>query len=291
MKTLGETEKELHTMNISEIEADVCGKQPKLEIEKEYVRRISLRSPCSMRREAQESFYGKFSIPILNYILYRIFHNSCTRQDILGEYCIFISKENSEPPYEPYYKLNLYKGKNNSTLRHNVSEMTVRHFLNKKKKADKISSLSVSIDGSTVIKNVKGGDEVIENPWFSLFLSSGTYGKGRSEITSDKYKKIDEVFNQMSNPPQEWSQPGEKSRLYKRLTEYGPLYVKVIKLMFMDGISALEAFEQLETDVANTAQTPVSGWTEKQKQDRMANLKAKALKTFKTIVDNEKINF
>lgn len=291
MKTLGETEKELHTMNISEIEADVCGKNPTLEIEKEYVRRISYRSPCDMRRKAQESFYGKFSIPILNYILYRIFHNSCTRQEILGEYCIFISEKNNKFPYEPYYKLISFTGENNKKLRNYVWTMTKNHFVAKRKKEDKISNLTVSVGGCTVIKNVKGSDEVIENPWFSLLLSSGTYGNGQSEITSDKYKKIDEVFDKMSNPPEEWSQSKEKSRLYKRLKEYGPLYVKIIKLMFMDGISALEAFEQLETDVANTAQTPVSGWTEKQKQDRMANLKAKALKTFKMIVDNEKINF
>ena len=61
--------------------------------------------------------------------------------------------------------------------------------------------------------------------------------------------------------------------------------------MVMDNVSGLDAFDELEDDLSKTAKIPTSTWTTKQKQDAMALQKARALKHFIKVMNNEKINF
>lgn len=253
----------LQAMTIPEIKRNICGKHPDLLVEKELIRRITLKEKCATRVIAQDYFISDFSITILSYVSQRVYGKSCF-EEILGEYYIFISKENKQTPY---YKLTLYNHINDSSFRNYVSTITIRYFTGLKKKNDKAEKLTVSIDGSTTTKKEKNGDEVIDNPWYRLLVSSRG-DDGSTEITPETYEKIEYVFSKL--PPRD---------------------VKVIQLLVMEGMSCLDAFEELKDDLAKTARIPVATWTKKQKQNAMALQRAKSIKHFKKIVENEKIDF
>ena len=237
--------------------------RPLLIIEKEFVRRITLLEDSLQRKQAQGYFNTEFSSPILSYVA-RYVHNNAYYQEILGEYYEFISKEKKNIPY---YKLTLYKNINNSTLRHYVTAITVRYFIDKKKKEDKIARQQFSIEGASKANTKENERDVIDNPWFNLLI--GNAGDvHEKEMASETCKKIDFIFSKL--PERD---------------------VKVIKLMVMHNVSGLDAFEELEDDLSKTAKIPTSTWTTKQKQDAMALQKARALKHFIKVMNNEKINF
>ena len=133
--------------------------RPQLIIEKEFVRRITLLEDSLQRKQAQGYFNTEFSSPILSYVA-RYVHNNAYYQEILGEYYEFISKEKKNIPY---YKLTLYKNINNSTLRHYVTAITVRYFIDKKKKEDKISRKQLSIEGASKVNTKENERDVIDN--------------------------------------------------------------------------------------------------------------------------------
>lgn len=237
--------------------------RPQLIVEKEFVRRITLLEDCLQRKQAQCYFNTDFSSPILSYVA-RYVYNNTYYQEILGEYYEFISKENKNIPY---YKLTLYKNVNNSTLRHYVTAITVRYFVDKKKKEDKISRQQLSIEGASKANTKENERDVIDNPWFNLLI--GNAGDNHVvEMASEARKKIEFIFSKL--PERD---------------------VKVIKLMVMHNVSGLDAFEELEDDLGKTAKKPTSIWTTKQKQDAMALQKARALKHFIKVMNDEKINF
>lgn len=235
----------------------------KLIVENEFIRRITLLEECQQRSQAQYYFNTDFSVPILSYVA-RYVYNSTNYREILGEYYMFISKENK---HIPYYKLTLYKNINNSTLRHYVTVITVRYFVDKKKKEDVISRLQLSIEGSSRENKKENERDVIDNPWFNLLI--GNDGDNHVEMmASEVRKKIDLIFSKL--PERD---------------------VKVIKLMVMHKVSGLDAFEELEEDLSKTAKIPTNTWSTKQKQDAMALQKARALKHFIKVMNDEKINF
>lgn len=254
---------DVKSMEISAIKKNICGKSPSLIIERELVRRITLTEPSPIRNKAENFFLGDFSVPILDYVSLKIY-KSTYYQKILGEYYEFISKENK---HIPYYKLTLYNNINNSTLRNYITVITLRYFTSKKEKSDKIDSLNISIEGQSTLTKDKDGNEMIENPWFLLLISSQG-DTNDSSLSPEAYQKIDYVFSKL--PERD---------------------VKVIKLMVMDELSGLEAFEELKEDLARTAKIPVSTWSTKQKQDAMSLQRSRALKHFKKIVEDEKIDF
>ena len=155
---------------------------------------------------------------------------------------------------------------NNSTLRKYVTVITTRYFVDGKVRDEKITDKNISLDGSSTYSEDKYGNVVIENPWFNLLIGNDGHDDGYN-LTSDVYQKIDYVFSKL--PERE---------------------VKVIKLMVMNSLSGLEAFEEMKSYLSERAKTPVDTWTNKQKQDAMALLRARALKHFNKIVENEKID-
>lgn len=246
------------------IKKNVESKHPILSYEKELIRRISSLEPNKQSREARDYFLGDFSTPILAYVSTKIYHHS-NWEEILGEYYEFISKENKETK-TPYYKVTLYNQLKNSTLRKYVTVITTRYFVDEKVRDEKITERTISLDGSSTYNEDKYGNVVIENPWFNLLIGNDGHNEGY-DITPDVYQKIDYVFSKL--PERD---------------------VKVIKLMVMNSLSGLEAFEEMRFYLSKGAKTPVNTWTNKQKQDAMALLRARALKHFNNIVENEKID-
>ncbi len=263
MKATVGNDVKLELVSIEVIKKNVGGMCPTLTVEYEFVRRITLVNECQQRDQARNYFLGDYSLPILTYVS-KYVYNNVYYQEIWGEYYEFISKENKQIPY---YKLRLYANFNNSTLRHYVTAITVRHFVSQKMKEDRIGKRMISIDGTSVSKTEESEKDVIDNPWFNLLIGNDGSDDERF-MTLEAYKKIEYVL----------------SRLPER-------DVKVIKLMVMDDMSGLDAFEELKADLEKTARTPISTWTSKQKQDAMALQKARALKHFNKIVENEKIDF
>lgn len=258
------SEEYLENATIGTIKKGVGGKNPVNAIEKEFVRRITLCEQSDKRDKAREYFLGDFSTPILTYTTVYLYNKPKTKE-ILSDYYEFISKENKQIPY---YKLKLYANINNSTLRHYVTTITIRHFVDKKKKDDNNNRGKISIDGATTIKNdEENGKDVIENPWFNLLINNNGEDK-ENTLRAESYKKIDLVFSKL--PERD---------------------VKTIKLMVMDGVSGLEAFEEMKDDIEKTAKSPVATWSTKKIQDAMALQKARALKHFLKIVKDEKIDF
>ena len=135
---------------------------------------------------------------------------------------------------------------------------------NAKKNAKPLTS---SVDSASKIKNDGNEKDLIDNPWFNLLIGNKGSEESSSE-TLETSKKIDFVFSKL--PERD---------------------VKVIKLMVMHGVSALDAFEELEDDLNKTSKIPTSTWTIKQKQNAMALQKARALKHFLKVINDEKINF
>lgn len=245
------------------IKKGVIGKHPDLLLENEFVRRIVMINHCPQGEEARSFFLGDYSSPILGYVAKSVYCNEFY-QELLGEYYEFISKENKQIPY---YKLTLYSSFNNSTLRNYITVITVRYFVNLKKKEDNIDKQTSSIDGASTITTKENGNNVIENPWFNILISNRT-NNDESSFSAESYKKIEYVFSKL--PERD---------------------VKIIQLMIMDDLSGLEAFEELKEELKETARIPISTWSVKQKQDAMALLKGRALKHFKKITEDEKINF
>ena len=261
-----DNQQNIELLNLRAIKKDVIGKHPNRLLEYEFVRRITMLNRCLQREEARSFFLGEYSSSILGYVARYVFSNGLY-QELLGEYYEFISKENKQIPY---YKLTLYKNFNNSTLRNYITAITVRYFVNMKKKEDSIGKQTISIDRASTIATKENEKDVIENPWFNLLIgNSGNSGNSdENSLSAESYKKIEYVFSKL--PERD---------------------VKIIKLMVMDNASGLEAFKELEADLKETAKTPISTWSTKQKQNAMALLKGRALKHFKKITEDETINF
>lgn len=258
-----DNQQHLELLNFQVIKKEVIGKHPSVQFEHEFVRRITMINQCLQREEARLFFLGDYSSPILSYVVRYVYCNE-SYQELLGEYYEFISKRNKNISY---YKLTLYSNFNNSTLRNYVTAITVRHFVDVKKKEDSIDKQTISIDGAYTIATKENEKDVIENPWFNLLIGNSG-NSDENSLSAESYKKIEYVFSKL--PERD---------------------VKIIKLMVMDNVSGLEAFEELEADLKETAKTPISTWSTKQKQNAMALLKGRALKHFKKITEDETINF
>ena len=244
---------QLRDVKFDSIKKNVSAKNPTYEYELEFVRRITLREKCRMSDEARGFFLGDYSTPFLTGIAADLFH--CGWEEIYGEYYEFISKENHETKV-PFYKLTLFKGKNDSNLKSYTSTITSRYFTNKKKTEDaKMKKIRiVSIDDGQNIKRDNFGGEVIDNPWFSLLIDRNSTKDVTMEI------KVKNAFQKLP----------EREQL-------------IIKLMVMDDASGLEAFEDL-APYLNPTKYPLSEWSDKQKQDAMALLKGRALKHLKQLI-------
>ncbi len=253
----------IELLNFSAIKKVVTDKHPNLLFEYEFVRRITMQNKSLQSEAARSFFLGEYSSPILCYVSKYVYSNDLY-QELLGEYYEFISKVNNKIPY---YKLTLFKNFRNSSLRNYVTAITIRHFVDTKIKEDKINRNTISIDGASTVVNKENEKDVIENPWFNLLIGN-TGSDEECSISNEFYDKMEYAFSKL--PERD---------------------VKVIKLMVMDGISGLEAFEELKEELNKTAKIPTSDWSTKQKQDAMALLKGRALKHLKKIINDEKIDF
>jgi len=244
----------LQSATFESIKEDVNGKHPTYEYELEFVRRITLKENCVTSSIARNFFLTDYSRPIIASIAADLYH--CGYEKIYGEYYEFISKENPETKV-PFYKLTLFKGKNNSNLKSYTSTITTRYFTNKKKGEDKKKSKTriISIDEGQRIKTDVFGGDVIDNPWFSLLINSETNKDRTLE------KKVNNAFSKLP----------EREQL-------------AINLMVKDDASGLEAFEDLKCYL-NPRKQPISEWSNKQKQDAMALLKGRALDHLKELLE------
>lgn len=244
----------LQSESFESIKKDVNGKHPTYEYELEFVRRITLKENNITSSTARNFFLTDYSRPMLSSIAADLYH--CGYENIYGEYYEFISKENPETKV-PFYKLTLFKGKNDSNLKSYTSTITTRYFTNKKKVDDKKKNKTriVSIDEGQKLKTDVFGGDVIDNPWFSLLIN----GETKKDKTLEK--KVNNAFSKLP----------EREQL-------------AINLMVKDDASGLEAFEDLKYYL-NPRKQPLSEWNDKQKQDAVALLKGRALDHLKELLE------
>ena len=250
-----EKKKDLTTASLSMIKRYVLGKSIIPEYEDELIRRITMIGFSHASEKARAFFLTEYSDGLLNYVALEICH--IDREEIDAEYYTFISQENYYT-HVPYYKLALYKRKNNATLLTYVSTITVRYFkhLNAKRKKKEIKFVLVGEQVET--SNIFSDNGVIENPWFPLYIQQNDES---NEITDKLISMIDKL------PYREQL---------------------VIKLMVMGNASGADAFEVIAPYL--NPEKPISEFTRKNKQDAMSLLKGRALKHLKKLYDNEKDN-
>lgn len=213
-------------INFRIIKKDVIGKHPNHILEYEFVRRITMISKCLQREEARTFFRGKYSSPILGYVA-RYIYNNTLYQELLGEYYVFISKENK---LTPYYKLTLYRNFNNSTLRNYITAITVRYFVSIKKKEDCISK-KTGIPTRELFDS-----EIMANSFFQNILSSQYVLKSRMEVNDYKISKDNKfmtvsdteaiiqrakliIYNEGKIPQNEYNAKAFHEAIYKAITE------------------------------------------------------------------------
>ena len=242
----------LRSETFESIKKDVSGKHPTYEYELEFVRRITLKENCTTSSVARNFFLADYSRPMLSCIAADLYH--CGYENIYGEYYEFISKENPETRV-PFYKLTLFKGKNDSNLKSYTSVITTRYFINKKKGDDRKKSKSrlVSIDEVQRHNNNVFGN-VIDNPWFSLLIDN----EFKTDNTLER--RVNDAFSKLPKREQ-----------------------LAINLMVKDNASGLEAFEDIKFYLKPRKQS-ISKWNNKQKQDAMALLKGRALDHLKELL-------
>lgn len=100
-------------MDIQYLKKNLLSRQPDAECEDTLVSLVTSADATPSVKEARDFFVDGFSARFLDNIARNICH--LERADILGEYYEFISADGGATP-TPYYKVSLYKRKNDSRL-------------------------------------------------------------------------------------------------------------------------------------------------------------------------------
>lgn len=250
--------KELMTKPFDTIKSNLSRKKPTYEYELEFVRRVTLKEETPEYLKARDFFLSDFSVPILKSIAYRICH--CDWRDIYSEYFFFISQKD-EKTGTPYHKVALYRGFHQSTLKNYIATITGRFFINKKKKEDKnppeVQILSSPSSLETKIK----GEILIETVWFELISYKYSYEIG---VEYDS----------------------ELLELIRKKMELLPYREQLaIKLLVMDDMPSIEAFEELVPYFK--LENPIEKYKRDIKQKLVATLKGRAIEHLTKLVKDE----
>ena len=231
-------QRDLSTANMECLKNQQC-----LEADLEIARRI-----VENDKAAVDYFLTKLSIPFLDYIGKNIMYftgvyiNGALRYYpcVSGEYYEFIGAQftDGEPTW---HKISLYKGLcnkgyKNARLYSYVSAITLRHFVNVKKKENKEISL----------------DELLENKEIAILR---------------EYNGFDEI----SLEDVTGSSNTELSLAWSKLPRRDQL---ILKYLVIDELNPLDIFDEMSRYI-NTRRD-VTSFTKRQKQDAMSNLKLRA---------------
>lgn len=228
---------ELMNKPFDTIKANLSQKKTTYEYELEFVRRVTMKEEAPECLKARDFFLSDYSVPVLKSIAYRICH--CDWRDIYSEYFFFISKKD-EKTGTPYYKVALYRGFHQSTLKNYVATITGRYFINEKKKKDK---------------------HLIETIWLELLSYKHSY-----EIGVEYDSELLEVI-----------------RKKMELLPYREQLA--IKLLVMDDVSLIDAFEELAPYFK--LEKPIEKYSRLIKQKLIATLKGRAIEHLTKLVKDE----
>ena len=202
-------------------------------------------------------FLGEFSFPFLNYIeknilkneIYYINNISSHYLGISGDYYKFIGAKFTDGK-PTWHKVSLYKGIKNkgekeARLYTYINTITVRHFINVKKKLDKNKEKSLDdmpeFMSISILKEYDGFDE------FSL------------EEDDSKYKELEVA----------WEKLPERDQL-------------ILKYLVIEDRNPLEIFDEMIQYVETTI--PLEQYTKKQKQDAMSLMKRRAKRHLRMLI-------
>ncbi len=156
-------------MDIQYLKKNLLSRQPDAECEDTLVSLVTSADATPSVKEARDFFVDGFSARFLD----NIARNICHLADILGEYYEFISADGGATP-TPYYKVSLYKRKNDSRLDTYVARITARHFTDAQKKHTRYLSSHTPFDSFRTEINADDDfskDDVTDNSWFALLIA------------------------------------------------------------------------------------------------------------------------
>lgn len=233
------------------IQNNLLSKKPDKENEDLLIENVTSLLATPAVEQWREFFLTDFSCGFLNRIAYDFYGK--TWQYILGEYYTFISPVGGEASI-PYYKVSLYSRHRDAILKTYLSVITTRYFYNERQKEIKKNHAQNSFEEETVLKVTFSGNEVIENPWYSLLIYDGD---NESLSEEDRMAKL-ELEDVIAKLP-------EKEQL-------------VVHMVYYEDCSGEEIFEELLEEHLINPRRDVSTLTTKDKQDAVANIKKRALK-------------
>lgn len=200
-------------------------------------------------KQSVHYFLGEFSIPFLDYIGGEIMKlEGCYINDVLcfytgisSEYYEFIGAKfiDGKPTW---HKVSLYKGIKNkgekeARLYTYINTITVRHFINVKKKLDKNKEKSL--------------DDMPESMSISILKEYDGFDEISFEEDDTKYKELEAA----------WEKLPERDQL-------------ILKYLVVEDRNPLEIFDEMIQYVETTI--PSEQYTRKQKQDAMSLMKRRA---------------
>lgn len=194
-------------------------------------------------KEAVNYYIGVLSLPIINHI-----EKTIINRDILSEFYEFLSNPfNKEYQKPEWRKVSLYKGET-SRLDTYTTVITVRHFCKKAKKEKEITQKE---------------SELIDYIDYQTLLDCKDEDNTDELIPGSKIWKARKVFKNLS----------ERDQL-------------VIYTLMIEKKSALEAYPLIEPYIkprakdGKTSEEIKSEWSNKQKQDAISLIKARAVNIF-----------
>lgn len=205
-------------------------------------------------------FLTDFSIGFLNRIASDLYKNMKSGEDIQGEYYMFISPIGGENSI-PYYKVSLFSRQKDASLKSYLSTITTRFFYNKKKRETAKTVPQTSYDDAIKLKINFSGNEVIENPWFALLISSNE----------------EELLSANNSPLME--------KLHKMINKLPQREQTVLELSYFDSYTGDAIFEVLLNAGLINPKRDVGTLTSKDKQNAVANIRKRALLHLKTLME------
>ena len=230
--------------NLEEVSLSYLKKLQTVEADLEIARRVVSNDKLSVNY-----FLGEFSIPFLNYIggvimqLEGCYINRelCFYSSISSEYYEFIGAKFIDN-VPTWHKVSLYKGiinkgEKKARLYTYINTITVRHFINVKKKLDKNKEKSL--------------DDMPEYISISILKEYDGFDEISLEEDNSKYKELDAA----------WEKLPERDQL-------------ILKYLVIEERNPLEIFDEMIQYVVTTI--PPEQYSRKQKQDAMSLMKRRA---------------
>ena len=240
------------------IQKDLLSKKPDRQSEDILIENITSVNTTRATEQWRAFFLTNFSREFLDRIALDIYRKPGGY--IQGEYYMFISPIGGENNI-PYYKVSLFSRQKDAMLKSYLSTITTRYFYDKKKKESKESDSLTSYDDAIKLKTNFSGNEVIENPWFALLISSNE----------------EERLSANNLPLME--------KLHKMIKKLPPREQTVIELSYFDTYTGDAIFDELLSEGHINPKRDVSSLSSKDKQNAVANIRKRALKHLKTLME------